>query len=383
MQIHNGLFSSRRSLSVMGAVLLTVLCFSSQMVAQAAPCSGVGASADDAVLQLTLKDAHSTFHQGEIITLQLAFTSKSKGKYRMDTQTSGSIGRVTRESFCLDPAGTGSDPLADYYGSGTFSVAPAALISNPTGCCGNGGGTFSVTPANTAGHTVLKKNPFRLDLDLNEWKSLPPGNYRLVVETQRVSQVTSTGELVPVLVRSNPVQFQVVDADSAWQDEQLAAAVKALDSGSAEQARHAARVLRFLGSEAATHELATRYWSLNRQANGWDMMFGLVGSTHRDMAIQEMRNAISDPQHPITRDFLRTLALLEAVAADPQFKAASNSAQTQEQYSQALQDETTAIDKLVTQHLAELSSTVAQKTGSALKVSMETLGQRQSAAGAQ
>lgn len=361
MQIHHSLFSSRRYLSVTGFALLALLCFSSQMLAQAAPCSGIGASADDAVLQLTLKDAHSTFHPGEIITLQLAFTSKSKGKYRMDTQTSGSTGRVTRESFCLDPAGAGSDPLADYYGSSAFNVASS----------------------NIAAHTLLKKNPFRLDLDLNEWKSLPPGNYRLVVETQRVSQVTATGELVPVLVRSNPVQFQVVDADSAWQDQQLAAAVKALDSGSAEQARHAARVLRFLGTEAATHELATRYWSLNRQANGWDLMFGLVGSPHRDMAIQEMRNAISDPQHPITREFLKTLALLEAVAADPQFKSASNSAQTPEQFAQAQQDEAAAIDKLVTQHLAELSSTVAQKTGSALKVSMETLGQRQSASGAQ
>lgn len=344
----------------MGFALLAVLCCSSQMLAQAAPCSGIGASADDAVLQLTLKDARGTFHQGEIITLQLAFTSKSKGKYRMDTQTSGSTGRVTHESFCLDPAGAGTDPLADYYGNGNFISAPPHIVS-----------------------TVLKKNPFRLDLDLNEWKSLPPGNYRLVIETQRVSQVTSTGELVPVLVRSNPVQFQVVDADSTWQDEQLAAAVKGLDSGNAEQARHAAHVLRFLGTEAATHELATRYWSLNRQANGWDLMFGLVGSPHRDIAIQEMRTAISDPQHPITREFLKTLALLEAVAADPQFKAASNSAQTPEQFAQAQQDEAAAIDKLVTQHLTELSSTVAQKTGSALKVSMETLGQRQSVAGAQ
>lgn len=362
MQTHKVLFSSRRYLSVMGFVLLAVLCFSGQIMAQAAPCSGIGASADDAVLQLTLKDAHGTFHQGEIITLQLAFTSKSKGKYHMDTQTSGATGRVTRESFCLDPAGAGSDPLADYYGTSTFSVTP----------------TNAAPP-----HTTLKKNPFRLDLDLNEWKSLPPGNYRLVIETQRISQVTSTGELVPVIVRSNPVAFQVVEADSAWQDAQLAAAVKALDSGNAEQARHAAHVLRFLGTEAATHELATRYWSINREANGGDMMFGLVGSPHRDMAIQEMRSAISDPQHPITREFLKTLSLLEAVTADPQFRAASNSAQTQEQYMQALQDEAATIDKLVTQHLTELSSTVTQKTGSALKVSMETLGQRQSTAGAQ
>ena len=362
MQVHNRFFSFNRYLSISGFVLLATLCFSSQILAQAvpAPCSGIGASPDDALLQLTLKDAHAAFHHGEIITLQLAFTSKSKGKYRMDTHTSGANGRVTRESLCVDPA-AGSDPLADYYGAGSLSISQTNPVAN----------------------TVLKKNPFRLDLDLNEWQTLPPGNYHLVVETQRVSQVTPTGELVPVLVRSNPVEFRVVEADSAWQDVQLASAVKALDSGNSEQARHAARVLRFLGTEAATHELVARYWSLNRQPSGWDLMFGLVGSTHRDLAIQEMRNAISDPQHPITRDFLRTLSLLEAVSSDPQFKAASNSAQTPDQFTQAQQQEAAAIDKLVTQHLVELSSALTQKTGSALKVSMETLGQRQGVAGAQ
>jgi len=353
MQIPNGLLFSKRHLSFIAVVVLASLCFSVQMFAQAAPapCSGIGASADDARLQLSLKDTPAVFHQGEIITLQLAFTSKSKGKYHMDTHSSGQNGRVTRESFCLDPV-AGGDPLADYYGAGTFSFTETA----------------------PAGNTVLKKHPFRLDLDLNEWKSLPPGTYRLVLETQRISQITAIGEQAPVLVRSNAVEFQVVEADASWQEAQLAAAVKALDTGTSEEARHAVRVLRFLGTEAATHELVNRYWSLNRQVNGWAMMFGLVGSPHRDLAIQEMRSAISDPQHPITRDFLRTLALLEA-ASDPQFKAASNAAQTIKEFTQAQQQESAAIDKLVNQHLAELSSVAPQKTGNALKVSMETLNQ--------
>ena len=353
MQIPNGLLFSKRYLSVIAAVVLASLCFSVQIFAQAppAPCSGIGASASDALLQLSLKDTRAVFHQGEIITLQLAFTSKSKGKYHMDTRTSGQNGRVTRESFCLDPV-AGSDPLADYFGAGTFSLTETA----PTG------------------NTILKRHPFRLDLDLNEWKSLPPGTYHLVLETQRISQVTPSGEQVPVLVRSNAIQFQVMDADPSWQEAQLTAAITALDTGASEEARHAARVLRFLGTEAATHELVNRYWSLNRQLNGWNLMFGLVGSPHRDMAIQEMRNAISDPQHPITRDFLRTLALLEG-ASDPQFKAASNAAQTSDEFMQAQQQESAVIDKLVNQHLAELSSVAPQKTGNALKVSMETLNQ--------
>ena len=367
MQIPNGLLFSKRYLSVIAVWVLASLCFSVQVFAQAppAPCSGIGAGASDALLQLSLKDTRAVFHQGEIITLQLAFTSKSKGKYHMDTRTSGQNGRVTRESFCLDPV-AGSDPLADYFGAGTFSLDETRVAQPPS--------AVFQTQTPSAGNTILKRHPFRLDLDLNEWKSLPSGTYHLVLETQRISQVTPTGEQVPVLVRSNAIQFQVMDADPSWQEAQLTAAITALDTGASEEARHAARVLRFLGTEAATHELVNRYWSLNRQLNGWNLMFGLVGSPHRDMAIQEMRNAISDPQHPITRDFLRTLALLEA-ASDPQFKAASNAAQTSDEFMQAQQQESAVIDKLVNQHLAELSSVAPQKTGNALKVSMETLNQ--------
>src|SRR2546423_4987258 len=141
MQIPNDLLFSKRYLSLMALILV---CCSTQLFAQSppAPCSGIGASADDAKLQLSLKDVRSTFHQGEIITLQLAFTSRSKGKYRMDTRSSGQTGRTTREAFCLEPM-AGSDPLADYFGAGAFS--------------------FTETPA--TGNTVLTKNPFRLDLD--------------------------------------------------------------------------------------------------------------------------------------------------------------------------------------------------------------------------
>src|SRR5947209_17911174 len=98
MQIPNGLLFSKRYLNVIAVAVLASFCFSVQMFAQAppAPCSGISGSANDALLQLSLKDARAMFHQGEIITLQMAFTSKSKGKYHMDTRTSGKNSRVTR-----------------------------------------------------------------------------------------------------------------------------------------------------------------------------------------------------------------------------------------------------------------------------------------------
>jgi hypothetical protein len=66
----------------------------------------------------------------------------------------------------------------------------------------------------------------------------------------------------------------------------------ALASGVDATARHGARMLRFLGSDASTRELAKRYWTLNDQPYGWDFMFGLVGSAHRQSATDAMTAAI-------------------------------------------------------------------------------------------
>jgi hypothetical protein len=77
-----------------------------------------------------------------------------------------------------------------------------------------------------------------------------------------------------------------MNAEPEWQLEQLPAAERALDSPDSDDAKHAARVLRFLGSEEATRELARRFWSGNEQPFGWDLKFGLFGSRHRATAIE-------------------------------------------------------------------------------------------------
>jgi hypothetical protein len=201
------------------------------------------------------------------------------------------------EVFCIDPT-AGEDPLSDY-----FNGAMGFL----------GGGLGS--------EQDLSSNPYSINLELNEWKSLPPGSYRLSIVSHRTTVPTDNdpyGSATPVPLRSNEVQFQVVKADPEWQAEQLAAAEITLDSADPtnEDAKHAARALRFLGSEASTLELARRFWSGNDQPFGWDLKFGLFGSPYRTTAIEAMRAALKDPQHPVTQEFVQTLATLE-MQSDP------------------------------------------------------------------
>jgi len=205
----------------------------------------------------------------------------------------------------------------------------------------------------------LSRDPHRVNLELNEWKSLPPGSYRLRVVSHRVTISTEKAETgsgtVSLPLESNEVEFQVIRADPAWQAGQLAAAQGTLDSPAptGEDAKHAARILRFLGSESATRELARRFWTGNDQPFGWDLKFGLFGSPYRATAIEAMKAAFKDPQHPITQEFVQTLALLE-IQSDVKYH-----------------DE--ALNKLIADHMSDLAAVLPGKAGQARAIAVNEL----------
>ncbi|MGC2727669.1 MAG: hypothetical protein WA254_00620 [Candidatus Sulfotelmatobacter sp.] len=100
-----------------------------------------------------------------------------------------------------------------------------------------------------------------------------------------------------------------------------------------ERTKQALRVLRFLGSETSTRELARRFWvydqkrqvrpisaeypinpffyGYERTRDYWDIKAGSIASPYRAVAIEELTAAIHDRRHPATRAMVETLALLE------------------------------------------------------------------------
>ena len=102
-------------------------------------------------------------------------------------------------------------------------------------------------------------------------------------------------------IRSNAVELEVQSAASAWQSEQLQSATQTLlTPSSPDEARLAARRLRFLNTQDSTRQLPKLFWGLNEQPGGWDLMFGLYGSTYRQLAIDSMRDEVAAPEHAIT-----------------------------------------------------------------------------------
>jgi hypothetical protein len=286
-------FARRVFLRLTVLTIAVVHCSSLHAQSVLEDCRNPASASGDLSLHLTLKNGQKVFRQGEIITLTAEYCAYGTKKYSLNSKNYDHIGRLEgMEVFHIEP-NNGVDPLTDYFHSRTIFDT---------------GGLYS--------DHDLNKEPFAIDLELNEWQSLPPGTYRLSITGHRVraknekNPIALDGEPFPL--QSNTVEFQVVKAEAKWQAAALAAAITALDSpGSTKnEKRHAVRVLRFLGSEASTRQLARRYGSGEKDING-ERMFGLFGSPFRALAIEAMQAEIKHPLHSVTREFVDTLVSLE------------------------------------------------------------------------
>ena len=316
---NRSVFSGRiEAASIVFAALLGLLS-SAEMRAQDAPnnqCEENQNPPGDASLHVLLKDGRSAFHEGEIIPLAAEYSADTANKYVLNNRNYDRSGRLSgAEVFCIDPS-RGSDPLDDYFHS------LQAMM---------GGGIFSEQDPN--------RNPLTMNLELNEWVSLPPGSYRLTVIGNRLSlgkegdAATWQNKIIPL--RSNSIEFQVEPADPDWQASQLASATQVLDSSVAgdEEKKHAARVLRFLGSEGSTREIARRYGTVNDPFE-WEFKFGLFASSHRELAIQAMKAELTDPDHPVTHEYISTLVTLEMLS-DPKLRLPTYDPNHQEEWRRA------------------------------------------------
>ena len=244
---------------------------------------------------LALKGGRATFQAGETIPLALSFTATSRKSYWADRQSDDGRGPLWIETYCAAPEAP--DPLASYLKARGF-------------------GTQWVST-----DWELGAKPFTVDADLNEWRTLGPGHYRVYAISQRVWRPPDSSDQPPRIhetVRSNAVDLDVLPPDAGWQERELRGALEALDAAaSPDDQRRASRRLRFLNTQESTRQLAKLFEGVNQpQASGLDLMFGLYASPYRKLAIDSMRDELAAPGRTITRDFMDVLVDLQ-VGADP------------------------------------------------------------------
>src|SRR6185437_4370232 len=70
---------------------------------------------DDVKLQLSTKS--SVYRQGELIPLELSFTSSLTNRYQVNMASYDRSGRMNYEKFLVEPSDGTSDPLLVYFSS--------------------------------------------------------------------------------------------------------------------------------------------------------------------------------------------------------------------------------------------------------------------------
>ena len=253
---------------------------------QAQPSRGSESPPSDVKLTIRTHGGRAVFQIGEMIELELLFTSSAPKKYLVVasdvTSRISPAGRIT-----VAPLTGWDDPVGDFN-----QLCPAMTFMSVLG-----------------GTLPLSRKPIILSLTLNDWvRFKEPGQYQIAVEPQRVG--TANPERLLTL-NSNRLPLTIVPAAPQWQEEMLRNSVAGLDATAStldlEPGQHPARwqatdILRYLGTPAAARELA-------RQLKSNDLTFhhgflsGLVQSPARDAVLKQMEGLLADRNFPVDDHF--------------------------------------------------------------------------------
>ncbi len=250
----------------------------------------------DSGVQLSISTKSTKFFSGEVIPLDLAFTSTIPKRYQINLARYDRSGRMNYEQFFVEPKEATQDPLQLYFNS-------------IWGFLGGGLTNFE----------FLAVSPTIIHLNLNEWVSLErPEIYRISVVSHRLSDSAASDHPMgePVEVKSNWIELKIVSPDPSWQQEQLAKIRQTLNHGTSvsanvpdESQQAALTQLRYLGTSEAAREMARRLRGEDNHTD-FECMFGLIGSPHRHAGLEEMNRLFENPVFPITQMFLTTMSIL-------------------------------------------------------------------------
>jgi hypothetical protein len=304
--------------------------------------SPAGSSDGQDALQLRVSTNATVYRQGQLIPLELSFTSKLPNRYQVNMAGYDRSGRMGYEKFVIEPADGTADPLLTYFKS--ESVFFGGALTN---------------------FQFLSESPYVTHLYLNEWVRFDrPGNYRVTVTSRRVSDtlgVKSFYQGTIQLLKSNSIELRIIEPDSAWQQSELKSILADLDASppptgpfSSGPRITAMTKLRYLGSADAARELARRLSGDEGQVD-WVCTFGLVGSPNKLTGYEEMRRLLVDPDFPVGSGFLQAMAI---VPLDP----AEAPEALRQQRKTNLEDARSA-----------LMAAILTKRGKALAVSVDTV----------
>ncbi len=256
---------------------------------------------------LTLPGGRTQFHRGEMIPLAAAFASRLPGKYDLNTDTGSRDLEWNSDTFHVDHSTGAVDPLPVYYDR-EFGMA----YSGP-------GPRFE----------PLAAKPLTISYTLNEWLRFDaPGHYRVYLTSERITDAAKRHNdlfFQGHAATSSAVEFDVLPDDPAWDAQTLQATLplynaQGYNSRTDASQQAAIRTVRFLDTPDAARAMVARYGTFSdfdfantRTYN--QTQLGLFGFPQPSFVISEMERQISDPDFPISEQFIYDLAQVQFLAA--------------------------------------------------------------------
>lgn len=317
-------------------VLFILHAFAGGCAGQVEPHRGSESRPSDVNLTIRTRGGQSVFQIGEMIELELLFTSSAPKKYlAVQSRTDRSCNGIDR--VAVAPLSGWDDPLADFY---QFCLGVHSCDS------------LQSTPP-------LSAKPVVFNLELNEWvRFRDPGKYQVSIESRHAG-IAKTKTLLTL--NSNRLPLTIVPATEQWQEQTLRSARAVLDktgsfasvTGEQYTARwQAVNTLRYLGTPAAVREIV-RWLKSDDLTSSGSFLLGLVASTARELVLDQMKALLVDPDFPVFEQDLCSTALLSVPPGISEMKA--------------------QLDALKASFRDELRSALKNKRGNALEVSTFTV----------
>ena len=286
------------------------------------------ANPDDLDLALRLTRDPPVYHAGEPIEFELSYSTRAEGKYRGTwTDPSPDLSVVTLH---LSPAGGFEDPRSSHEGG--FAGSILSLIGN-----------------------FDPQNPVTQKADLADWYRFEKGgHYELRVSSPQVSRIKTApegGGLETIALESNPVEFDVLPRDAAWETQELAAAVQDLDAGPAARTQAIHRLV-LLDTAGSVRKLVSLFLDDNA-ADSSRIYRGLQEFAHADVIIPLLEAALEDPQRLPNSNLVY---LLVGLQMDREFGPPGEKQASRDQRDKAFQD-------YLAQASAKLLASVRQRSG--------------------
>lgn len=284
-------------------------------------------------LVLSTRDGRTRFHLGEIIDLDLAYSSSSSesGKYLLLTMPSKIKGHAA--TLTIVP---GEYVIDRYRDNGFRNIFPI-LHANCDGFSSGVGGGCGDCDA----ELPLSSSPVHFPYSLTaQFQITKAGSYLIRAESDDVilaplSLTTSQ----PIPLTSNSLEIEVAD-DPVWSEEQLQKAITRFENARAEyvrnqwnlvsmdrmessqipariglqtEMRHAVEAMRVLDTETSLRKAVQLYNQVEPDDNFFTGILweAIVQSKHRALAIQLLSARIVDPDFGVSTGLLDQLTAME------------------------------------------------------------------------